>query len=835
MAGKEVNKSPNGPARSRWTIPVAGMTCASCVARVERALAKVEGVEVASVNLAAASATVTGDPSRTGPAELARTVRDIGYEVPLERVVFPVEGMTCASCVARVERALRRVPGVLMANVNLAAGTGTVEYLPGAASTEDFRAAVERAGYSVPRIDPGEDPVARQERVQREGERRLLARLSVGIACGIPLLLISHAHMLFGAHILPLSPFAAAILQLLLATPIQFYSGSRFYRGAWAAGRHGTTDMNTLVALGTSVAYFYSVVATFFPQWILVGRKEAHLYYETSAAIIVLVLLGRYFEARARGQTSAAVKRLIGLSPKTARVMRDGKEADVPIETVTSGDRVIVRPGEKVPVDGMVEEGRSAVDESMLTGEPIPADKEPGNAVTGGTINLNGRLVFAATRVGKETVLARIVAMVREAQGSKPPIGRLADVIASYFVPAVMGVAAATFLAWYFLGPEPRGTYALVNMIAVLIIACPCAMGLATPTSIMVATGRGAELGILVRDGAALETAQKVDTVVLDKTGTVTRGKPQAGPARPAAGGGFAGEAGARELLRLAACAESGSAHPLAEAVVRGARGEGIEVRPPEEFEQVPGKGIRASVGGRVVLAGNIAWLDEAGVAYGPLLAPVAEVAESGGTPVCVAVDGRAAGVIPVADAIKEGSVEAIRRLREMGLDVVMLTGDNPRTAQSVAKEAGIDHVIAGVLPDRKALEVRALQAERKIVAMVGDGINDAPALTQADVGMAIGTGTDIAVESGDLVLMSGDLRGVVSAISLSRATLRNIKQNLFWAFAYNVVLIPVAAGILYPFFGLLLDPVYAAAAMGLSSVSVVTNALRLRGFRTSA
>ncbi len=833
MGERHVKETMKGDGRARWTLPVAGMTCASCVARVEKALAKVEGVSSASVNLAAGSATVTADPSRTGPSELAEAVRGVGYEVPAERVSFPVEGMTCASCVARVERALRKVPGVATAAVNLAAGTATVEYLPGAASPDSLRAAVEGAGYPVPRVEPGEDPVARQERVQREEEGRLRSRLAVGLACGIPLLLLSHGHMLFGGDLLPVSGFAAAVLQFLLATPIQFYSGSRYYLGAWAAACHGTTDMNTLVALGTSVAYLYSVVATFFPAWVTAEALTVHLYYETSAAIIVLVLLGRYFEARARGRTSEAVKKLIGLAPKTARVERGGGEVDVPIESVMVGDRVVVRPGERIPVDGAVEDGRSAVDESMLTGEPIPAEKTPGSAVTGGTMNLNGRLVFTATRVGKETVLARIVEMVREAQGSKPPIGRMADVIASYFVPSVMAVAALTFLAWYFLGPEAeRGTYAMVNMIAVLIIACPCAMGLATPTSIMVATGRGAELGILVRDGAALETAQKIDTVVLDKTGTITRGRPEAGAVLPAADGGWAGEAGERELLRLAACAESGSSHPLADAVVRAAREKGIDVVSPEDFESVPGKGIRATAGGRAVLAGNASWLAEAGVSPAPLLDSAARVADGGGTPVLVAVDGRAAGVIPIADAVKEGSTEAIRRLRGMGLEVVMLTGDDPRTAASVAREAGIDRVVAGVLPDRKAAEVKALQAGGRVVAMVGDGINDAPALAQADVGMAIGTGTDIAMESGDLVLMGGDLRSVAAAISLSRATLRNIKQNLFWAFAYNVVLIPVAAGILYPFFGMLLDPVFAAAAMGMSSVSVVTNALRLRGFR---
>jgi Cu+-exporting ATPase len=739
--------------------------------------------------------------------------------------------MTCASCVARVERALLKVPGVLSAGVNLAAQTATVEYQPGVASVADLRAAVEGAGYSVPEAIPGEDPVARQERVQREEERSLLSRLRVGVVLGVPLLLLSHYEMFAGRGSLPFSHFTADLLQFLLATPIQFYAGARFYRGAWIVARHGSTDMNTLVALGTSVAYLYSGVAVFLPSWVTAEGLVVHLYFETSAAIIVLVLLGRYFESRARGKTSEAVKKLIGMAPKTARVLRDGAEADVPLESVVAGDRVVVRPGEKVPVDGMVDEGRSAVDESMLTGEPIPAEKGPGSAVTGGTMNLDGRLLFTATRVGKDTVLSRIVAIVREAQGSKPPIGRLADVIASYFVPAVMAAAALTFLAWYFLGPEPRGTYAMVNMISVLIIACPCAMGLATPTSIMVATGKGAELGILVRDGAALETAQTVDTVVLDKTGTVTKGKPELREVRLAPGGPFRGEEGTRDLLRLAASAESGSGHPLADAVVRGAKGRGIEVAAPDTLVSLPGQGIRATVSGRAILVGNLVWLEGEGIDPASLEAGAREIADSGGSPICVAVDGKASGVLSVADEVKDGSPEAIGRLRRMGLDVVMLTGDHRRTANAVAEKVGISRVIAEILPDRKAEEVRKLQAAGKIVAMVGDGINDAPALAQADVGIAMGTGADIAVESGDLVLMGGELRGVAAAIALSRATLRNIRQNLFWAFAYNVVLIPVAAGVLYPSFRLLLDPVYAAAAMGLSSVTVVTNALRLRRF----
>jgi len=750
----------------------------------------------------------------------------------LARQTFPVAGMTCASCVGRVERALRKVPGVADVSVNLAAQTASVEYLPGAASVVDLRAAVEGAGYSVPNVAPGEDPVALQERTQREEEGALVRRLRVGVALGVPLLLLSHGEMIGGHGSLPFARSTLALLQFLLATPIQFYVGARFYRGAWAVARHGSTDMNTLVALGTSVAYFYSAVAAFFPALVAAGGLAVHLYFETSAAIVVLVLLGRYFESRARGKTSDAVKKLIGLAPKTARVVRGGAEVDVPLASVVVGERVVVRPGEKVPVDGTVAEGRSAVDESMLTGEPIPVEKVPGSPVTGGTMNLDGRFLFTATRVGKDTVLSRIVSIVREAQGSKPPIGRLADVIASYFVPAVMAAALLTFLAWFLLGPEPRGTYAMVNMISVLIIACPCAMGLATPTSIMVATGRGAELGILVRDGAALETAQKVDTVVLDKTGTVTKGKPELGEVRLAPGGAFREDEEAREFLCLAASAESGSGHPLAEAVVRGAKGRGIDVAAPETFLSVPGRGIRAKVSGREVRVGNLSWLEAEGIDPATLGHDVREIADAGGIAICVAVDGEAAGVISVADEVKPGAPEAIHRLRGMGLDVVMLTGDNRRTAEAVAEKVGISRVIAEILPDRKAHEIRALQAEGKAVAMVGDGINDAPALAQADVGIAMGTGADIAVEAGDLVLMGGELRGVADAISLSRATIRNIRQNLFWAFAYNVMLIPVAAGVLYPSFRLLLDPVYAAAAMGLSSVTVVTNALRLRRFR---
>jgi Cu+-exporting ATPase len=808
------------------------MTCASCVARVEKSLSRVEGVSFASVNLATSTATVTADPERTRMASLVSAIRDSGYEVPVQRTELPLEGMTCASCVARVGKALLSVSGVLSASVNLATQSGTVEFLPGVADMGSLRVAIEGVGYSVPEIRPEEDPVARQERMQREEERSLVTRLRVGLMLGIPLLLLAHGEMAAGSGRMPFSSFTIALLQLVLATPIQFYVGSRFYRGAYATAKHRTTDMNTLVALGTTVAYGYSVIATFFPGLFAVSGTAPHVYYETSAAIIVLVLLGRYFETRAKGRTSEAVKKLIGLAPKSARVIRDGEEVDIPLEEVSAGERLVVRPGEKVPVDGTVEEGTSSVDESMMTGEPIPKDKGEGDIVTAGTMNINGRLVVRATHVGKDTVLSRIVRMVQEAQGSKPPIGRLADVIASWFVPAVIGVALLTFAAWIAFGPEPRLTYAMLSAISVLIIACPCALGLATPTSIMVGTGKGAELGILVRSGAALETAHKVDTVVLDKTGTVTRGRPELSEIRSAPNGPFPGAEGWRELLRLAASAETGSEHPLADAVVRGAKERGLALSSPGDFHSRPGHGVRATVAGRSVHVGSARWFTEEGIDPSTLLPDAQELAKAGATVIFVAVDGKAAGVMAVADKVKKGAPEAIGVLRGMGLDVVMLTGDNPGTAMAVASRAGIERVRADVLPEQKAEEVRKIQAGGKIVAMVGDGINDAPALAQADVGMAIGTGTDIAIESGDIVLMSGDLKGVVSAIALSRATLRNIRQNLFWAFAYNVVLIPVAAGVLFPHFRVLLSPILAAAAMGLSSVTVVSNALRLRGFQ---
>ncbi|ABG03112.1 ATPase, P type cation/copper-transporter [Rubrobacter xylanophilus DSM 9941] len=744
------------------------------------------------------------------------------------RTSFRVTGMSCAACASRVQKALGRVPGVVEANVNLATERATVEHGP-EAGMEELRRAVEKAGYGVAlEEDTGEG---------REREYRGLRRdLLVAGAFTALIVLGSLPHMLGLAPPVPMG--VLNLVLLALATPVQFWAGRRFYRGAWSALRHGQANMNTLVALGTSAAYLYSLAATLAPG-LFAGR--AGVYFDTSAIIITLVLLGRLLEARARGRTSEAIKKLAGMQARTARVVRGGEEADIPVEEVAVGDTVVVRPGEKVPVDGVVIAGRSAVDEAMITGESVPAEKGPGDEVIGGTINRTGSFRLRATRVGRDTALARIVRLVEEAQGSKAPIQRLADRISGVFVPVVMVVAGLTFLIWWAFGPEPAFTHALLNMVAVLIIACPCAMGLATPTSIMVGTGRGAERGILIKGGEALEEAHRTTTVVLDKTGTLTKGEPRLTDVVPA--GGLAGE----ELLRLAAAAESASEHPLGEAVVAGARERGLALPSPEDFEAPTGLGVRATVEGRTVLVGSRSLMRESGVQEDGLAPRAEALSREGKTPILVAVDGEPAGLLAVADTIREEAEEAVELLHRMGLEVVMMTGDNRFAAEAVAGRLGIDRVLAGVMPQDKAGKVRELQEEGRKVAMVGDGINDAPALAQADVGIAIGTGTDVAMEAADITLVGGDVRGVARAIKLSKATIRNIRQNLFWAFAYNVALIPVAAGALYPLFSGgtvpealrpilgeygFLNPALAAAAMALSSVTVVSNALRLRRVR---
>ena len=812
-------------------IPVTGMTCASCVRRVERTLSKQEGVAEASVNFAAEKASVAYEPTATSPDELIGVIRDAGYGADVRETTFGVTGMTCASCVGRVERALKKVPGVLEASVNLATERATVEYLAGVVEPRDLEKAVEGAGYGVVREDDGSSVEDSHEREysKLKSDFLLAAVLTALILLG------SLPHM-FG-FMLPIPVMWLNVALLVLATPVQFRAGWRFYRGSWGALRHGQANMNTLVVMGTSAAYLYSAVAALAPGLFAAGRAD--VYFDTSALIISLILLGRLLEARAKGRTNEAIKKLAGLQAKTARVVRGGEEVDVLVEEVKIADIVVVRPGEKIPVDGWVLSGESAVDESMITGESIPVTKREGDEVIGATMNMSGSFLLEATKVGEDTALHQIMRMVEEAQGSKAPIQRLADRISAVFVPAVIGVAAITFVVWLLLGPEPALTFALLNTVAVLIIACPCAMGLATPTSIMVGTGKGAERGILVKGGEALEEAHKLTTVVLDKTGTLTRGEPRLTDVIPL--NGISGD----ELLVLAAAAERRSEHPLGEAIVAGAKERGlVDLLEPEDFDAPTGLGVRATVSGKTVLVGSRKLMDEWGVPEDGLASRFEELTASGKTPMFVAVDGEVAGLVAVADVVREESKEAVDLLHRMGLEVVMLTGDNGRTAEAIARELGIERVLAEVMPEDKESEIRKLQEEGKVVAMVGDGINDAPALARADVGVAIGTGTDVAMETADLTLISGDVRGVARAIMLSKATVRNIKQNLFWAFAYNVALIPVAAGVLYPLFSdgsvpeilrpLLgeygfLNPVLAAVAMALSSVTVVSNALRLR------
>ncbi len=804
------------------TIAIEGMTCASCVGRVERALKAVDGVVQARVNLATETAEVEAAPS-VSRAKLAQTVEAVGYGVPSATVELAVDGMTCASCVGRVERALAAVPGVTTASVNLATERATVTGIADAAA---LRKAVEDAGYDARVIGAATGRGADETAVRRDAETAALRRdLLVAGTLTAPLFVLEMGSHLFQS----VHDFVHATLgmerswqvQFILATLVLAFPGRRFYEKGFPALIRLAPDMNSLVAVGTSAAYLYSVVATFTPDLLPAGT--VNVYFEAAAVIVTLILLGRYLEARAQGRTSQAIRRLAGLQPKTARVRRGQGNIEIDIAEVVPGDVVEVRPGERVPVDGEVVSGESYVDESMVTGEPVPVAKRDGSPVTGGTVNQTGAFEFRATAVGADTVLSRIMRMVEQAQGSKLPIQAMVDKVTMWFIPAVMGLAALTFVAWLLLGPEPALTFALVNAVAVLIIACPCAMGLATPTSIMVGTGRAAEMGVLFRKGEALQSLRDARVIALDKTGTLTEGRPVLTDLR--ATQGFLDD----DVLALTAAVEAKSEHPVARAIVGAAAGRGLAVREADGFDSITGLGVTATVAGERVEVGSSRFMDRLGLDPSALDSDAKRLADEGKSPLYVAVGGRIAAVMAVSDPVKESTPGAVAALHALGLKVAMVTGDSRQTADAIARKLGIDHVVAEVMPDGKVAAVRQLKVEHGAVAFVGDGINDAPALAEADVGIAIGTGTDIAIEAADIVLMSGSLEGVPAALALSRATIRNIRQNLFWAFAYNAALIPVAAGALYPAYGVLLSPALAAGAMALSSVFVLGNALRLR------
>ncbi len=813
----------------RQNFPIEGMTCASCVRRVELAIAKVPGVTTATVNLATESADVTFGGSIDAGGVIA-AIRNAGYDVAVEKIEVEIEGMTCASCVRRVEKAIAAVPGVKAASVNLATERATIETLAGTTRTA-IDAAIRKAGYEPRRVEQaGAEGDSREEARYREFSR-LKRDFAIAAVLTLPIFVLE-----MGSHAIPalhhwlmmnVSQQKLYIAFFVLATIVQFGPGLRFYQKGVPALLRLAPDMNSLVVLGSSSAWAYSVVATFAPGALPAGT--ANVYFEASAVIVTLILLGRVLEAKAKGRTSEAIKRLMGLQAKSARVERNGAFTDIPLDEVVAGDVVQVRPGDKVPVDGIVLSGSSFVDESMISGEPIPVSKGEGAEVVGGTINKTGAFTYRATKVGADTLLAQIIRMVETAQGSKLPIQALVDKVTAWFVPAVMAAAALTFIVWLVSGPEPAATFALVNAVAVLIIACPCAMGLATPTSIMVGTGRAAELGVLFRNGEALQSLKSTSVVALDKTGTLTAGKPVMTDLDVASGFDRA------RVLALVAAVEAQSEHPVAAAIVAAARDEGLALAEVGSFEAVPGFGVSASVGAHRVDVGADRYMARLGISVQDFAETAIRMGYKAKTPLYAAVDGKLAAVIAVSDPIKPTTPQAIRALHDLGLKVAMITGDNRRTAEAIAAQLGIDEVVAEVLPDGKVDAIKRLRSGGRAVTFVGDGINDAPALAEADVGIAIGTGTDVAIESADVVLMSGDLLGVTNAIALSKATIANIRQNLFWAFAYNAALIPVAAGVLYPVSGTLLSPMLAAGAMAMSSVFVLGNAMRLKRFKAPA
>ena len=804
-------------------IGIGGMTCASCALRVERALKTLQGVATARVNLAAESAHIEYDAQVVRPHEIAASIDEAGYTPVVEEIELPVRGMTCASCVGRVERALGKLPGVLEARVNLASESARVRYLPATTSFAEFRRQIADAGYEVPAqaatdADAGE--------AQREREIATMRReLFAGTALSIPLAVLA-----MGMYYAPFHAWLGSVglteplinlVLFALATPVMVWPGRRFFVSGWKAYRHWSPDMNSLVMTGTGAAYLYSLVVTFAPQ--LLPENARHTYYEAAAVVITLVFLGKFLEAVAKGRASDAIRKLLGLKARTARVLRNDKEVEVPIEEVQAGDVVLVRPGEKIPVDGTIASGSSYVDESMITGEPVPVAKQAGDKVIGATINQNGAFRFRAEAVGADTVLAQIIRLVQGAQSAKLPIQSLADRVVAVFTPIVLLIAALTAALWLVFGPAPALTFALVNAVAVLVIACPCAMGLATPAAVMVGTGRAAELGVLFRRGEALESLSHVKAVALDKTGTLTRGRPELTDLV------VAESFDEDEVRALVAAAEAQSEHPVAQAIVKSARERGLDVAQAERFEALPGFGVEATVNGRRVHVGADRYMAKLGLDVHPFAEAARRLADEAKTPLYAAIDGRLAAALAVSDPIKPGAREAIARLHAMGIQVAMITGDNRHTAQAIARQLGIDHVLAEVLPEGKAQAVVQIQQQVGKTAFVGDGINDAPALAQADVGLAMGSGTDVAIETADVTIMNSEAQSIPAALAVARQTLRTIRVNLFWAFFYNVVLIPVAAGALYPLTGWLLNPVLAGAAMGLSSVFVLTNSLRLK------
>jgi P-type Cu+ transporter len=816
-------------------LPVQGMSCASCSARIEKKVGELEGVEKASVNFAAEVAAITYDPEVISPADVSETIEKLGFQIPRGKGVFPVQGMTCASCVSRVEKKLLAIEGVVAARVNLATEKAAIEYLPAVTGFENFQSALQDIGYTLlPAEDEGESRQASEEE-HHAGELRQIKFKFISSA------VLSAVIMLSGMQTtIPFLPNAESpffhMWLFVLATPVQFWAGWQFYKGAWAGLKHGYADMNTLIAVGTSSAYFFSAFATFFPASLHFLKEGVAVYFDTSAMIIALVLLGRWLEARAKSRASSAIKKLMGMQSKTARIEREGEEVEIPIAEVVPGDTVIVRPGEKIPVDGTILEGTAVVDESMITGESIPVEKDAGKDVFGASINKTGFFKIRATHLGKDSVLSQIIKLVEEAQGSKAPVQRLADKVAGIFVPVVIGIALVAFIFWWGMGetvvtlPTDPFIFALMIFISVLIIACPCALGLATPTAIMVGTGKGAEMGILIKGGETLEQAQKLDTVIFDKTGTLTWGQPEVTDVFIATDSKFSVD----RLLTLAASLEKGSEHPLGQSIVKEAERRNLKLMPVADFATRPGFGVQGQVDGLNVSLGNLKMMQDDAVDTSALTARIEEMARQGKTPMILSIGNDATGIISSADTVRPNAKEVIKRLQSMGLEIVMITGDNTHTAQAIAKELHIDRVLAEVLPAGKAEEVKKLKQDGRFVAMVGDGINDAPALAEANIGIAIGSGTDIAMEASDITLMTKDLHAVPDAIELSKQTMRKIRQNLFWAFFYNSLGIPLAAGVFFPMYGILLKPIVAAGAMAFSSVSVVSNALLLKRFKSS-